>query len=242
VFAIPTGRDQLEALYRQVPGPFPALYERLVLSYRWLEVHLETAMPLGNPPGPTLDGLASAILGDAVLINTLLPARLIPFGRVSGGGYDPMCFDLRARMRDDCPIIQVEHESVLCHDRIGETWLRYPSFRELVCETVDRGKPVKSRKAQPALLVPLPLIVRCHAVPCPRASVGMRDSHRKTCPRLAVGDGTHYCQIAIGGPISSAFVDKSIVSGPPVSLHSECVRTGFRLLLNPHCPNTLTPV
>jgi hypothetical protein len=138
--AIRTDRDQLEALYRKVPGPFPALYERLVLSYRWLEVHLETVMLLGNPPGPTLDGLASAILRDAVLVNTLLPARLIPFGRVSGGGYGPMCFDLRARKRDDCPIVQVEHESVLCHDRIGETWLRYPSFRELVCETIDRAQ------------------------------------------------------------------------------------------------------
>jgi hypothetical protein len=138
--AIRTGRDQLEALYQKVPGPFPALYEQLVLSYRWLAVHLETAMLLGNPPGATLDGLASAILRDAVLVNTLLPAGLIPFGRVSGGGYDPMCFDLRARKRDDCPIIQVEHESVLCHDRIGETWLRYPSFRELVRETIDRAQ------------------------------------------------------------------------------------------------------
>lgn len=135
--AIRTDRDQLETLYRQVPGPFPALYEQLVLSYRWLDVYLETAMLLGNPPGPTLDGLACAILRDPVLINTLLTARLIPFGRVSCGGYDPMCFDLRARKRDDCPIIQVEHEAVLCHDRIGETWLRYPSFRELVCETID---------------------------------------------------------------------------------------------------------
>lgn len=135
--SIQTGRDQLETLYSKVPGPFPALYERLVLSYRWLDVHLGTAMLLGNPPGPTLDGLASAILRDPFLISTLLPAGLIPFGRVSGGFYDPMCFDLRARKRDDCPIIQVEHESILCHDRIGETWLRYASFRDLVCKTID---------------------------------------------------------------------------------------------------------
>jgi hypothetical protein len=135
--AIATGRDQLEALYHKVPGPFPALYERLVLSYRWLDVFLRTAMLLGNPPGPTLDGLAGAILRDPVLTNTLLPAGLIPFGRVSDGGYDPMCFDLNARKKDDCPIIQVEHESVLCHDRIGKTCLRYPSFRELACETID---------------------------------------------------------------------------------------------------------
>jgi hypothetical protein len=48
-----------------------------------------------------------------------------------------MCFDLNARQRGDCRIIQVEHESVLCHDRIGETWVRYTSFRELVCDTID---------------------------------------------------------------------------------------------------------
>jgi hypothetical protein len=138
--AIATGRDQLEHLYRKVPGPFPALYERLVLSYRWLEVDLGTARLLSNPPGPTLDGLADAMLGDPVLINTLLPAGLIPFGKATGVCYSPMCFDLEARKGEDCPIIQVEHESILCHDRIGETWQRYPSFRDLVCDTIDRAK------------------------------------------------------------------------------------------------------
>jgi hypothetical protein len=135
--AIATGRDQLHGLYRKVPGPFPALYEQLVLTHRWLEVHLGTVMLLANPPGPTFDGLAGAMLGDPVLINTLLPAGLIPFGRVSGGGYDPMCFDLNSQKHGDCPIIQVEHEAVLCHDRIDKTWPRYASFRELVCETID---------------------------------------------------------------------------------------------------------
>jgi hypothetical protein len=138
--AIATGRKDLEDLYEKVPGPFPALYERLVLTHRWLEVHLGTVMLLANPPGPMLDGLAGAILRDPVLIATLLPAGLVPFGRVSGGGYDPMCFDLNSQKRGDCPIIQVEHEAVLCHDRIGKTWPRYASFRELVCETIDLGE------------------------------------------------------------------------------------------------------
>src|SRR5580704_16423439 len=106
--AIATGRDQLEALYRKIPGPFPALYERLVLSYRWLEVDLGTARLLPNAPGPSLDGLADAMLRDPVLINTLLPAGLIPFGKATGVCYDPMCFELNSRKRDDCPIIQVE--------------------------------------------------------------------------------------------------------------------------------------
>jgi hypothetical protein len=135
--AIATAREQLEALYRKLPGRFPNLYEQLVLTHRWLEVHLQSVMLLANPPGRTLDGLEREIFRDPVLIATLLPAGLIPFGKVSGGGYDPMCFDLNSQRRGDCQIIQVEHEAVLCHDRLGKTWPRYASFRELVWDTID---------------------------------------------------------------------------------------------------------
>jgi hypothetical protein len=135
-----THQEHLAPIYQKLPGRFPALYERLVLSYRWLRIHLGTVMLLANPPGPTLDGLAAEVFRDPVLINTLIPAGFVPFGMVSGGGYDPMCFDLNARKHDDCPVIQIEHESVLCHDRIGKTWQRYSSFRELIFDTIDRAQ------------------------------------------------------------------------------------------------------
>ena len=143
--AAPTDREHLAPIYERLPrhhrlpARLPALYERLVLSYRWLRVHLETVMLLANPPGPTLSGLADEIFCDPVLINTLIPAGFVPFGKVSGGGYDPMCFDLNSMKRDDCPIIQIEHESALCHDRIGQTWQRFSSFRELMFDTIDRA-------------------------------------------------------------------------------------------------------
>jgi hypothetical protein len=135
-----TYRELLAPIYQKLPGRFPDLYERLVLSYRWLRVHLETVMLLANPPGATFDGLATEIFCDLVLINTLIPAGFVPFGMVSGGGYDPMCFDLNARKHDDCPVIQIDHESVLCHDRIGKSWQRYSSFRELMFDTIDRAQ------------------------------------------------------------------------------------------------------
>jgi hypothetical protein len=37
-------------------------------------------------------------------------------------------------------VIQIEHESVLCHDRLGKTWQRYSSFRELMFDTIDRAQ------------------------------------------------------------------------------------------------------
>ncbi len=126
--------------HQKQPIRLPALYERLVLSYRWLRVELGTVMLLANPPGPALNGLAEEMFRDPVLINTLLPAGFVPFGKVSGGGYDPMCFDLNSIRRDDCPIIQIEHESVLCHDRIGKTWPRFSSFRDLMFDTIDRAQ------------------------------------------------------------------------------------------------------
>ena len=134
---IPTAQDCLDTIYERLSGRFPALYERLVLTYRWLEVHLGTVMLLANPPGPTLDGLAAEILRDPILLDTLLPAGFVPFGRVSGGYYDPMCFDLNSMRDGDCPIILIEHEAILCQSRIGKSWQRYSSFRELMRDTIE---------------------------------------------------------------------------------------------------------
>jgi hypothetical protein len=138
--ALATDRDALTPIYQRLSGSFPALYERLVLSYRWIEVHLETVMLLANPPGPTLGGLAGQIFRDPVLVNTLVPAGFIPFGKIGGGGYDPMCFDLNSMKGNDCPIIQFEHEAILCHDRIGESWARFSSFRNLMCDTIEMAQ------------------------------------------------------------------------------------------------------
>ena len=44
---ISTARSFLDAVYAQLPGRFPPLFERLVLSYRWAEVDLRSYRLLG---------------------------------------------------------------------------------------------------------------------------------------------------------------------------------------------------
>lgn len=132
-----TGRAQLEPLYRRLPGRFPDLYEHLVLTHRWREIDLQIVRLLANPPGPTLSGLEDEIFCDRVLINTLVPAGFVPFGRAPDGNYDPVCFDLNSMKKGDCPVIQFEHEAILCHDKIGQSWLRSSSFRELIYDTIE---------------------------------------------------------------------------------------------------------
>jgi hypothetical protein len=135
--AIVTDREQLAPIYQKLPDRFPALYERLVLTHRWIEVDLQTVRLLANPPGPTLSGLLHAICRDQAFVDVLIPAGFVPFGKATDLNYDPICFDLNSRQADDCPVIQFEHEAILCHGRIGERRQRAASFRELLCETID---------------------------------------------------------------------------------------------------------
>ena len=138
--SVATDVEALKELYERIPGPLPALYERLALNYRWLEVYVSDELRLlANPPGPTLRGLAENIAADPVFVDVLFPLRLIPFGK-AGDSYDPVCFDLPSRAGDaDCRIVRVEHESVLCNGRVGDTWVVSDSFRSLVESLVTGG-------------------------------------------------------------------------------------------------------
>ncbi len=138
--SVSTVAEALKELYQQIPGPLPALYERLVLNYRWLEVYVSDDLRLlANPPGPTLRGLAENIAADAVFVDVLFPLRLVPFGK-AGDSYDAVCFDLANRAGDaDCRIVRVEHESVLCDSRVGDTWVVSDSFRSLVASLANCG-------------------------------------------------------------------------------------------------------
>jgi hypothetical protein len=134
---IPTSRDELEHLYRRLPGRFPALYERLVLTHRWMEVDLQTVRLLANPPGATLSGLIDGIFSTPQFAGVLIPAGFVPFGKSTNLNFDPICFDLNSMKGDDCPIVEFDHEPLLCHDKIGASRRRSTSFRNLMYETIE---------------------------------------------------------------------------------------------------------
>lgn len=131
-----TDASALVPLSQKLPGRLPVLYEQLVLHWRWLEVDLGSLILFANPPGPGLAGLEATLFRDGVLTGTLLPAGYVPFGR-STINYDPICFDLNRTYADsDCPILQFEHEALLCHAKIGDQQQRWSSFRELMTDVI----------------------------------------------------------------------------------------------------------
>jgi len=143
---INTPATALESFYRQIPHSLPPVYEQLILTYRWLEVDLGSVVRLlPNPPGPDLTTLGDEICRDSAFVEVLFPLGLIPFGKAPDGCYDPVCFDTRRRHANgDCQVIRVEHESVLCHLQLGDTWPVTSSFRNLMRSVIAEADGIDS--------------------------------------------------------------------------------------------------
>jgi len=118
-------------------GRLPSLFESFAETYSWLDVDLRVCRLFENPPAADLVTLSNAMFADPAINNTLLPLRLVRFALAPDCCYDPICFDLSAFVGDDCPIVRLEHESILMHNRIGKRETIFDSFRDLMLTVID---------------------------------------------------------------------------------------------------------
>jgi len=125
---------ELETIYARLPARFPRLYEKMVLGWRWSEVELREFALLANPVETGFAGLLKSISYDPHLAGALLPAGFIPFAKATdAGGHDPICFNTKVRKgRRDCQIVRIDHEEILCNNRIKVRSVMASSFRELI--------------------------------------------------------------------------------------------------------------
>ena len=134
---LPAPRACIDCLRRV--GRLPQLFESFAESFGWLDVDLRICRLFANPPATDCVDLSTAMFADLVLNNTLLPLRLVRFALAPDCCYDPICFDLSNFDGDDCPIVRLEHESILRHDRIDKCEVIFDSFRDLVLAVIDLG-------------------------------------------------------------------------------------------------------
>lgn len=138
---INTDRARLQTIYARLPGRFPRLYERLVLTYRWAEVDLGAYTLLANPPGLDLSRLFNEISKDPGLWESLIPAGYIQFAKGTEYDYDPVCFDVSKRKRNgDSRIVKIDHEEILCNSRTKVVAELAPTFEDLVRQTISRAE------------------------------------------------------------------------------------------------------
>jgi len=135
---VSTDVSLLEPIYAKLPARFPPLYEQLVLTYRWAAVYLDRFSLLANPLGSDLSGLLEQMSRDSAIWNSLRPAGYVQFGRGPDMDYDPVCFDIRVRQKkgEDYRIVKIDHEEILCNNRVKVVAELAPSFRQLVADTI----------------------------------------------------------------------------------------------------------
>jgi hypothetical protein len=132
-----TRASSLEPIYAKLPARFPLLFERLLLTYRWAEVDLQAYRLLPNPFSDDLDGFFQQMTGDKRLWESLIPAGFIQFGRGPDIDYDPVCFDIGSRKNNrEMRVVKIDHEEILCNDRIRVVAELAPSFEALAQDTI----------------------------------------------------------------------------------------------------------
>jgi hypothetical protein len=78
---------------------------------------------------------------DPFLWEALVPAGFLQFGKGADIDYDPVCFDIKTRKQEgDCRIVKIDHEEILCNDRVKVVAELAPSFYQLVLETIERAR------------------------------------------------------------------------------------------------------
>jgi hypothetical protein len=86
---------------------------------------------------------------DAIMFRFLLDKGLLRFARPQDWSYDPVCFDFRSANRKSEPaVVRVDHEEILCNDRLRVIETISPAFHELM-EDMTRSLRNKSDRTTP---------------------------------------------------------------------------------------------
>jgi hypothetical protein len=129
---VSTDVTDLEKVYGKLPARMPKLFEDCLSSFGWLGVELGGIDLFPHHAQAGLDEFVSHVVHDKALFPSLFRERFVQFGRAAGGSYDPICFDLKRSKDRDCPIVRIDHESVLINEKPVVTSELAPSFRAWV--------------------------------------------------------------------------------------------------------------
>jgi hypothetical protein len=101
-------------------------------------VDLQLFTLLANPPGPDLNPLLGWLSGDKYLWEHFIREGYIPFGKGADCDYDPVCFELKSRRQNaDFRVVKIDHEGILCFDRLKVVAEVAASFRELLHQAIE---------------------------------------------------------------------------------------------------------
>jgi hypothetical protein len=108
----------LDELDRRLSQKWPKSYRSLVRRYSFCNFEVGPVMFYANSGQELSYELSNKVTKDKHLFATLNERGYLPFGQPNETNYDPVCFDMQRRSRQDAPIVQLDHEEILIRTRI----------------------------------------------------------------------------------------------------------------------------
>jgi hypothetical protein len=106
-------------LEQRLPKRLPVSFRSLVTRYAFPPLEVGELLLFGNMGTDDVDEMSNAIFQDRIIAEGTMRAGYIQFARPATGNYDPICFDARRPVSNrEFPIVRIDHEELLCRDRI----------------------------------------------------------------------------------------------------------------------------
>ncbi len=130
----------IEGLEAKLPKRFPASFRSLLMRYSFPSFDAGGLSFFANTGTGSDEELSVAIFKDQVIAPTLLKAGYIQFARPESGSYDPICFAAQQSASNrEFPVVRIDHESILCFERINSPQLVADSFYKFASDFVSRA-------------------------------------------------------------------------------------------------------
>lgn len=132
----------LDEVLQKLPQPFPAAFCSLVDRYHFCNFEIGPLMFFANTGHDLFYELSNRVLKDPGIFPTLHQHGFLQFGLPHEANYDPVCFDMKSRSREDAPIVQLDHEEILIRRRIRVVTTVAPSLCAFMRSAIDQRLPV----------------------------------------------------------------------------------------------------
>lgn len=132
-----TENPWVETLQNRLPQIMPGSFRSLIERHRFCCVTVGPVMFFANTGRPMFLELSDRLFRDKHLSPMLLQNGYLQFGNPFECNYDPICFDMRPRRGKDAPIVQLDHEDILIHNRISLVEEIAPSLRHFMQRAID---------------------------------------------------------------------------------------------------------
>ncbi|MBX7172499.1 MAG: SMI1/KNR4 family protein [Pyrinomonadaceae bacterium] len=127
--------DWIDEFETNLPKRLPVSFHSLISRYSFNSFDYNGLLFFANNNSD--ENLSIVVFKDRFISELTLQDGFIQFARPDDGSYDPICFDTNiSRSRREFPIVRIDHESILCRNKVQILETVSDSFLKLALEKI----------------------------------------------------------------------------------------------------------